>query len=87
MDTSVSVKACNGIAVTFIFFSRYCSFTTTQKQDNQTAVTSKRLDLPRRFNVTGKTKIVAVLLTVAGRCVCVSSGTNGIMHCAPRSVS
>ena len=30
--------------------------------------------------VTGKTKSVAVLLTVGGRCVCASSGTNGIMH-------
>jgi len=50
METSGSVKACNGIAVTFTFFSRYCSFNTTQKQANQTAVTSKRLDLPRSFN-------------------------------------
>ena len=56
METSVSVKACNGIAVTFTVFSRYCSFTTTQKQANQTAVTCKLLDLPRRFNCNWKDK-------------------------------
>ena len=80
LETSGSVQACNWIAVTFTFFSRYYSFTTTQ---------SKTIKLQSHLNVsisldalilTEKTKNVAVLLTVAGRCVCASSGTNAIMH-------
>jgi len=80
-------RACNWIAVTFNFFSRHCSFTTIQEWCNQIAATSKQINQPQALIVTGKTKSVAVLLTVAGCCVCVSSGTNGIMHPAPRSVS
>ena len=56
LETSGTVQVCNGIAVTFTLFSRYCSFTTTQKQGNQTPATSKRVDRPRRSNCNRKDK-------------------------------